>query len=220
MATRFTIIGAGPAGVQAASYAARLGAEVTMVERDIVGGAANLWDCIPSKAMIATGGVLSVVAPGRGMGVEHLDAAPDLQRLADRIKRIETGLNASACSLLESQGVRIIEWHRTAQGSARSRRRDRQRASLRLTPTRCCSAPAAGRGSPIGPMSTASASSRPARPTHRPQMPEHLVVIGSGVTGVEFVHMFRSYGAKVTLDREPPTGVAAEGPRSRRRPRG
>ena len=52
---RFVIIGGGPAGNQAAMHAASLGVEVTLIERDIVGGAANLWDCIPSKAMIATG---------------------------------------------------------------------------------------------------------------------------------------------------------------------
>ena len=54
--TRFLILGGGPAGNTAATYAARLGADVIMVERDVVGGAAHLWDCIPSKTMIATGG--------------------------------------------------------------------------------------------------------------------------------------------------------------------
>ena len=68
MAKRFVIIGGGPAGNQAATYAARLGAEVTLVERDIVGGAAHLWDCIPSKAMIATGGALSQINASRGHG--------------------------------------------------------------------------------------------------------------------------------------------------------
>ncbi len=53
------IVGGGPAGNTAATHAARLGAEVTMIESDIVGGAAHLWDCIPSKTMIATGGAMS-----------------------------------------------------------------------------------------------------------------------------------------------------------------
>ena len=56
MTTRFLIIGGGPAGNIAATTAARLGADVVMVERDVVGGAAHLWDCIPSKSMIATSG--------------------------------------------------------------------------------------------------------------------------------------------------------------------
>jgi dihydrolipoamide dehydrogenase len=64
---RFVIVGGGPAGVQAAATAARLGAEVTLVERDIVGGAANQWDCIPSKAVIATGAVMSLAGRARSM---------------------------------------------------------------------------------------------------------------------------------------------------------
>ena len=66
---RFVIIGGGPAGIQAATHAARLGAEVTLVERDIMGGSANLWDCIPSKAMIATGGVIGVTRRGHALGL-------------------------------------------------------------------------------------------------------------------------------------------------------
>ena len=54
MTVRF-VIGGGPAGNQAATYAARLGAKVTVIESDVLGGAAHLWDCIPSKTMIATG---------------------------------------------------------------------------------------------------------------------------------------------------------------------
>src|SRR5947207_138678 len=77
MAMRFVIIGGGPAGNTAATHAARLGAEVTIVERDVVGGAAHLWDCIPSKAMIATGGAMSFNRRIAGMGLtesaSHID---------------------------------------------------------------------------------------------------------------------------------------------------
>jgi NAD(P)H dehydrogenase (quinone) len=198
MAVKFVIIGAGPAGVQAATHAARLGAEVTMVERDVVGGAANLWDCIPSKAMIATGGVLSVAQRAEVMGLTHLDASPDLAALRGRIHRISSGLNAAACSLLESQGVRIIE------------------GAGRLTgPHAVVVETASGLTELDADALLISTGSRPRIPewadvdgervlTTRqayppPELPEHLVVIGSGVTGVEFVHMFRSFGSKVTL---------------------
>ncbi|HZN13718.1 MAG TPA: FAD-dependent oxidoreductase [Acidimicrobiales bacterium] len=198
MAVRFTIIGAGPAGVQAATHAARLGADVTMVEREIVGGAANLWDCIPSKAMIATGGMLSSTHRAEGMGLHPITATPDLEQLAARMRRIESGLNAAACSLLESQGVRII------QGSGRLK-----------GPHEVVAETASGIEEVDADAILISTGSRPRIPewadvdgervlTTRqayppPEMPEHLVVIGSGVTGVEFVHMFRSFGSKVTL---------------------
>ena len=89
MATKFVIIGGGPAGNTAATHAARLGADVTLIERDIVGGAAHLWDCIPSKTMIATGGAVAFAHRMVGMGLERFDPHLDLdaQRAADRQDR-------------------------------------------------------------------------------------------------------------------------------------
>ena len=79
-----------------------------MIERDVVGGAAHLWDCIPSKAMIATGGAMSLTRRAQTMGLSHLDAAIDFDALRQRVAAIETRLNTNLCTLLESQGVRII----------------------------------------------------------------------------------------------------------------
>jgi pyruvate/2-oxoglutarate dehydrogenase complex dihydrolipoamide dehydrogenase (E3) component len=95
MAVRFVIVGAGPAGVQAATTAARLGAEITLVERDVIGGAANLWDCIPSKAMIATGAVMSLTGRARSMGLRDLAPGLDLVALRERVETIERGLASS-----------------------------------------------------------------------------------------------------------------------------
>ena len=100
------IIGGGPAGSTAATYAARLGAEVTMVERDMVGGAANLWDCIPSKTMIATGGAMSFVRRATGMGLEQAIAEVDTEpcRAGSRASSAGSG---RALGLLASQNVRM-----------------------------------------------------------------------------------------------------------------
>src|SRR3954471_8900551 len=108
MAVRFVIIGGGPGGNTAATHAARLGAEVTMIERDVVGGAAHLWDCIPSKAMIATGGSRALARRARTMGLSLNDPSIDFDALRDRVSAIESRLNSNLCSLLESQGVQII----------------------------------------------------------------------------------------------------------------
>src|SRR3954469_3239706 len=110
MTVRLVIIGGGPAGNQAATHAARLGADVTLVERDVVGGAAHLWDCIPSKAMIATGGAMAFGRRSELFGLQdesppQLDAAAVKARLAD----IEGHLHNSIVELLRSQGVRMIK---------------------------------------------------------------------------------------------------------------
>ncbi|EQD31874.1 FAD-dependent pyridine nucleotide-disulfide oxidoreductase domain protein, partial [mine drainage metagenome] len=105
---KFVIIGGGPAGVEAATHAARMGAEVVLIERDIVGGAANLWDCIPSKAMISTGAVLALTKRAEKMGLMPITAQIDLDSLKSRVSSITGRLAASKMALLKSQGVTII----------------------------------------------------------------------------------------------------------------
>ncbi len=199
MAVRFVIIGGGPAGHQAATHAARLGAEVVVIERDVIGGAANLWDCIPSKTMIATGGAMSFARRLEGMGLE--DVIPEIDRdgLKERIDRITGRLGQNYTEQLQSQGIRIIT------GSAKFLSANSVEV---VTPD--------GKVEAISfDACLVSTGSRPripdwvevdgdriltTRDCYPPkEIPTHLVVIGSGVTGVEFVHMFSSLGSKVTL---------------------
>ena len=198
MATRFVIIGAGPAGVEAASHSASMGAEVTVIERDVMGGAANLWDCIPSKAMIATGGVLSLAHRSEGMGLARLQAAVDLEGLRTRIADVSEHLRTSVCDMLESQGVRVLHGTGRLKGphevvaETHDGVHELQADAVLLS---------TGSRPRIPEWATPDGervlTTRQAYPP--PEMPSHLVVIGSGVTGVEFVHMFRSFGSKVTL---------------------
>src|SRR4051794_4524263 len=108
MPHRFVILGGGPAGNSVATTAARLGAEVTLVERDVVGGAAHLWDCIPSKAMIATGGGVNEMRRAEGMGLKSVHVDVDFEALRHRIGAIEDRLESSVTGLLGSQNVRMI----------------------------------------------------------------------------------------------------------------
>ncbi len=195
--TRLVIIGGGPAGNTCATVAATLGAEVTLVEREVVGGAAHLWDCIPSKALIATGGELAELTRAHEMGLQA-EGALDVDALKRRIGSIEGRLRESLQEQLVSQGVRLLhgtgrfrDAHtvvvETSEGSeileadfvvlatgSRPRVPDFVRADgERILTTRDCYPP--------------------------PEIPEHIIVIGSGVTGVEFTHMFDSLGSKVTL---------------------
>ncbi len=194
----FVIIGGGPAGNQAATYAARLGARVTMIERDVVGGAAHLWDCIPSKTMIATGGAISFSRRIGGMGLVEAPPEVDSTALVRRIDGIKNHMRDDTTQLLRSQGVEIILGEARFTGShtlevstAEGVRALTFDAALIATGTR-----------PRIPEWCEPDHERilTTRDCYPPRVfPESVTVIGSGVTGVEFVHMFASFGAKVSL---------------------
>ena len=192
------IIGGGPGGNTAATHAARLGAEVTLIERDIIGGAAHLWDCIPSKTMIATGGAIAFTRRIEGMGLEQQVAEVDISALTDRISNIQGRLQANTTQLLESQGVtlvhgsaRLVSPHEVELTSAQGSRIIPADAVLVATGT-----------SPRIPDWCSPDGERilTTRECYPPKIfPTSITVVGSGVTGVEFVHMFSSFGAEVTL---------------------
>ncbi len=199
MTTRFVVIGGGPAGVSAATYAARLGAEVTIIERDVIGGAAHLWDCIPSKAMIATGGALSFLGRSAGMGLERVDPTIDIGNLDERLKHIMSDLEEKNNELLGSQNVRII----TGTGKLLSDKVVEATQTDGTVETIDFDKVLLSTGSRpripdwCHPDGERILTTRDAYPP--PEIPEHLTVVGSGVTGVEFVHMFTSLGSEVTL---------------------
>ena len=217
--TRFVIVGGGPAGNQAATTAARLGAEVTLVERDVVGGAAHLWDCIPSKAMIATGNAVTFVANrSSGMGLSELKATVDVDALKRRIGEILEHVRRSTVELLTSQGVRLIhgtgrllnDYTVAVEGPDGTE-------EIAADAILVCTGSRPRIPDWATPDGDRILSTRQAYPP--PVIPDHLVVIGSGVTGVEFVHMFSSFGSKVTLivsrqqvlpDRDPEVAAALE----------
>jgi pyruvate/2-oxoglutarate dehydrogenase complex dihydrolipoamide dehydrogenase (E3) component len=195
---RLVIIGGGPAGNQAATYAARLGAKVTVIERDVVGGAAHLWDCIPSKTMIATGGAMSFSRRIGGMGLEQSEPEVDIELLKSRIEGIKQHLQKNIVTLLESQRVRLIN------GSARftSPHSVRVDGVEGVEDIEFDAALVATGSRPRIPDWCEPDGDRilTTRDCYPPKvLPASVTVIGSGVTGVEFVHMFSSFGSSVTL---------------------
>lgn len=198
MGLSFLIVGAGPAGTAAATTAAALGASVTLVERDIVGGAAHLWDCIPSKTMTATAIRIDSMRNAARLGLLAAPGHVDPGQLSERIKHISGDIHRGWVSLLTSQGVDLVEGtaHLTSTNAAvvATARGERQ-----ITFDRCL----ISTGSiPRVPDWSDIDGERILTTRHAydlAEVPPRLVVVGSGVTGVEFVHIFESLGSAVTL---------------------
>ena len=195
---RFLIIGGGPAGSAAASTASALGADVILVEDSVVGGAAHLRDCIPSKAMAATSIRMNAIRNAADLGIGHQGAGVDLVRLAARIQAITRLISSRSVELLRSQGIEIVHGRgrflgpklavATVDGIERKIPFDAALVSTGSSPR----VPGWARVDGERILTTRHVYDLPAPP-------EHVVVIGSGVTGVEMVHIFESLGSKVSL---------------------
>ena len=198
MPTRFLVIGGGPAGQTAASSAAALGADVTLIERDVLGGAAHLWDCVPSKAMIATGGELMALLRSEDMAIDTAHAVIDVDALRVRMRTIQDRLRDDVRTLLESQGVRILEGTgRLTSPTTAALEHDGTVEELAFDAVLLSTGSRPRIPDWVRPDGDRILTTRDAYPPR--SIPEHLVVVGSGVTGVEFAHMFTTFGSEVSL---------------------
>ena len=206
------IIGGGPGGYEAALAAAQLGAEVTVVERAGIGGSAVITDVVPSKSLIATADAAVAIAGAGDLGVQLFAKGKDGKPLKPEIAINLSAVNKRLLTLARQQsddmraslveaGVRIISGHGRLEGDHAvvvstgpgGTDFDRIEADTLVVST----------GS--SPRELASAKPDGDRILTWTQLynmsalPEHLIVVGSGVTGAEFAGAYMNLGAKVTL---------------------
>lgn len=184
--------------------AAKLGARVTLVERQGVGGAAVLTDVVPSKTLIATADSMRRVGLAEDLGVDLGDAEPraDMRQVDRRILDLAGEQSRDIRAALERRGVRVIDGVARVVGPNEVSVRTLQDADAE---------PEVITSDAI--LVAVGASPREL-PTAVPdgerifnwkqlyamtELPEHLIVVGSGVTGAEFASAYNRLGAKVTL---------------------
>ncbi|HVE62564.1 MAG TPA: NAD(P)H-quinone dehydrogenase [Mycobacteriales bacterium] len=223
---RVVIVGGGPAGYEAALVARQLGADVTLIDRDGLGGACVLTDCVPSKTLIATSEAMTAMAGAGALGVRFRDAAGALPDRADdggetapdavavdiptvfaRVKALALAQSLDIAARFAREGIAVI------QGSARFV------SPLQVAVRRL--AAAADQGAPVEEETVdadvvllATGAHPRVVPGAEPdgvrildwrqvydldELPARLVVVGSGVTGAEFAGAFQALGAAVTL---------------------
>ena len=197
--THVVIIGGGPGGYEAALVASRLGAQVTVVERDGLGGSTVLTDCVPSKTLIATSDLLTEVESSAELGVEvPRDVRADLAAVNDRVLRLALAQSSDISGRLEREGIDVV------RGTARLL--SPRTVQLRTDDDeRVLEADAVLVATGAHPRVSADAVPDGERILTWEQVyalreiPEHMIVVGSGVTGAEFASAYNGLDARVTL---------------------
>ncbi len=205
--TRIVVLGGGPAGYESALVAAQLGADVTIIDRDGLGGSCVLTDCVPSKTLIATSDRVTAFrdAPRVGVGTAGVGVPVDLAVVNDRIKKLARQQSTDVSSRLSTEGVRLLP------GAGRFAQRQPPRAhalevlddggSVARTVEADVVLLATG-GTPrvmtgAVPDGQRILSWRDVYDLEA--LPEQLIVVGSGVTGAEFASGYSELGVPVTL---------------------
>ena len=199
------VIGGGPGGYEAALVAASLDADVTIVDRDGLGGSCVLTDCVPSKALISVAEVMSLSTDSDDLGIEAVGTSPqrvlgvDVAGANRRIKRLARAQSADIRARLEREGVRVVAGAGRLDGPTRvavelhEGGRDTLDADAVLVATGATARRLPG-SEPDGERILDWTQLYDLE-----ELPERLIVVGSGVTGAEFASAYDALGSEVTL---------------------
>ncbi|CAL8970981.1 NAD(P)H dehydrogenase (quinone) [Tessaracoccus sp. O5.2] len=202
--TKVVIIGGGPGGYEAALVANQLGGEVTLIEREGLGGAAVLSDCVPSKTLIATAEVMVRIENARQLGL-HI-AAPDvtdvvrvdLGEVNERVLHLARAQSADIAQRLRQDGVHLVSGsarldgpHRvvaTTESGEKTFDADIVLVATGTTPRELPEARCDG-----------ERILNWKQVYNLTEVPKRLIVVGSGVTGAEFASAYDGLGCDVVL---------------------
>ena len=190
---RVVVLGGGPAGDVAALRGAQLGADVTLIERDELGGTCLNWGCIPTKALLATADLLRKVRRGHEYGLVTGDVGFDFGRMMERKEEIVLQMRGGVEGACKRKGVKVVKGTGRVEGDTvvvgdEVVPYDQLVVAVGTEPS----------GLPGFDMD------HPAVLTsneilHLDEVPESMVIVGGGVIGCEFASLFAPLGCEITV---------------------
>ncbi|MCJ1901036.1 dihydrolipoyl dehydrogenase [Paracoccus versutus] len=208
------VVGAGPGGYVAAIRAAQLGLKTAIVEREHLGGICSNWGCIPTKALLKSAEALETARRAADYGVRVTgEVEADLAAMVERSRGVAGRMAGGVAMLMRKNRIAVIWGKARLDGPG----------AVTVEPAQPHPRNAAARP-PKGVLGAGRYTARHvilatgARPRvlpglepdgrrvwtyfealAAPELPSHLLVVGSGAIGIEFASFFAALGAQVTV---------------------
>jgi pyruvate/2-oxoglutarate dehydrogenase complex dihydrolipoamide dehydrogenase (E3) component len=189
-------VGAGPAGEALTAVLHRSGLSLAIIEKHLVGGECPYWGCIPSKTLLRSAETLAEAGRARTLAASHVEWEVDFHKVAARVRYMTRELNDTApAKALEDQGARLYRGEGRVVGprtvTVNNEVLTARRALVIATGTSPAMPPIPGLDS------VPYWTNREAVQTT--ELPESLVVIGTGAAGVELAQAFARLGTKIQM---------------------
>ncbi|WP_326907719.1 dihydrolipoyl dehydrogenase [Sedimentibacter sp. MB31-C6] len=195
---KVVVIGGGPGGYVAAIRAAQLGGDVTLVEKEHLGGTCLNVGCIPTKSLLHSAELLEEVKEGAKYGIITKDVNVDFQKVQERKQSVTKQLVSGVKGLLAANKVKVINGEATFTSKdtievKTEKGIDNIKADKFIIATGSIPAkpPIPGIDSKLCIDSTGALELK--------EIPKTMVIVGGGVIGVEIATLYSSFGCKVII---------------------
>jgi len=196
VAKSIVIIGGGPGGYVAAIRAAQLGAQVTLIEKDMLGGTCLNRGCIPTKVLLHSAELFANIRNAATFGISTGKASVDFSAITKRKEAVVGRLVAGVSTLLSKNKIKVIKGIGTlidskTVGILGESNKISADSIIIATGSKPSTIPIKGIDEP-GVITSDQA-------LIMEQLPKSIVIIGGGVIGLEFAQIMYCLGSKVTI---------------------
>ena len=199
MVSDVVVVGGGPGGYVAAIRAAQLGLKVILVEKEHLGGVCLNWGCIPTKSLLRNAEVIALLRQGKTFGFTLDGFQTDFAAAVDRSRKVAGRLVKGVTALMRKNGIRVVEGTGSIAGPGTVQVTLDDGGEIQLQANHVIVATGARARALTG---VTVDGERIVTARHALEMrilPASVVIVGAGPIGMEFAHLWHTYGAEVTV---------------------
>ena len=193
------VVGGGPGGYVAAIRAAQLGLKTAVVEREHMGGICLNWGCIPTKALLRTSEVYSLIKHADSFGLSVKDVSFDAKKIVERSRKVANQLSSGVSMLMKKNKITVFDGAAKLAGAGKIAVALKDKSNATLSYKNVILATGARARQLPGLETDGKLVWSYKEAMAPPEFPKSLLVIGSGAIGIEFASFYRTMGAEVTV---------------------